>query len=58
MVFAMQVSRSGTLSAGNPAIGGNQASSLRYLHHDHLGSVAAVTDGTTGTVIERLAFDP
>ena len=58
MVFAMQVSRSGTLSAGNPAIGGNQASSLRYLHHDHLGSVAAITDGTTGAVIERLAFDP
>jgi RHS repeat-associated protein len=57
MVFALQVSRSGTLSAGNPAIGGNQASSLRYMHHDHLGSVAAVTSDT-GAVIERLAFDP
>jgi RHS repeat-associated protein len=31
---------------------------LRYFHHDHLGSVAAVTDGITGAVIERLAYDP
>jgi hypothetical protein len=57
MVFALQVSRSGTLSAGNPAIGGNQPSSLRYMHHDHLGSVAAVTN-EAGAVLERLAFDP
>jgi RHS repeat-associated protein len=62
MVFALQVSRApnvagGTLSAGNPAIGANQPSSLRYMHHDHLGSVAAVTN-ETGAVLERLAFDP
>jgi RHS repeat-associated protein len=62
MVFALQVSRApnvagGTLSAGNPAIGANQPSSLRYMHHDHLGSVAVVTN-ETGAVLERLAFDP
>jgi hypothetical protein len=56
MVFALQVSRApnvagGTLSAGNPAIGGNQPSSLRYMHHDHLGSVAAVTN-EAGAVLE------
>jgi RHS repeat-associated protein len=61
-VFALQVSRApnvagGTLSAGNPAIGGNQPSSLRYMHHDHLGSVAVVTN-EAGAVLERLAFDP
>jgi RHS repeat-associated protein len=58
MVFAMQVTRSGTLAAGNAAIGGNLAASLRYFHHDQLGSVAAVSDGITGAVIERLAYDP
>jgi RHS repeat-associated protein len=62
MVFALQVSRApnaagGTLSAGNPAIGANQPSSLRYMHHDHLGSVAVVTN-EAGAVLERLAFDP
>jgi RHS repeat-associated protein len=62
MVFALQVSRApnaagGNLNAGNPAIGANQPSSLRYMHHDHLGSVAVVTN-ETGAVLERLAFDP
>ena len=32
------------------------AETLRYLHHDHLGSVDVVT-GATGTVIERLSYD-
>ena len=64
MVFALQVTRvpnvvGGNLAAGAPSVpGSTQSASLRYLHHDHLGSVAAITDGTTGQVIERLAFDP
>jgi RHS repeat-associated protein len=59
IVFAMQVTRNLSLvAAANPATANTSLASLRYLHHDHLGSVAAVTDGTTGTVIERLAFDP
>jgi hypothetical protein len=37
--------------------GSQQAASLRYFHHDQLGSVAAVTD-EVGNVIERLAYDP
>ena len=32
------------------------ASELRYLHHDHLGSVEAVTD-KHGTVVERFSYD-
>jgi hypothetical protein len=56
MVFAMHVTRSGTLAAGNPSVpGSTQTSSLRYFHHDQLGSIAAVSDGITGAVIERLA---
>ena len=58
MVFAMHVTRTGNLAAGNAAIGANQAVSLRYFHHDQLGSIAAVSDGITGAVIERLAYDP
>ena len=60
MVFALQVTRvpnvvGGNLAAGAPSVpGSTQSASLRYLHHDHLGSVAAITDGTTGQVIERL----
>jgi RHS repeat-associated protein len=60
----MQVTRSGNLAGayapttntGQPS-GNNQASSLRYFHHDHLGSIAAVSD-EAGTVIERMAYDP
>jgi RHS repeat-associated protein len=62
MVFAMHVTRSGNLAAGNAAIGSNQPSSLRYFHHDQLGSIAAITEGNPGAnlgaVIERLAYDP
>ncbi len=50
MVFAMQVTRSGTL-------GNKPVENLQYLHHDHLGSVAVVTDAD-GSVTERLAYDP
>jgi RHS repeat-associated protein len=50
------------LAAGNAAIGGNLATSLRYFHHDQLGSIAAISEGnpgaTLGAVIERLAYDP
>jgi RHS repeat-associated protein len=35
-----------------------QTASLRYMHPDQLGSVAAISDGITGQVIERLAYDP
>jgi YD repeat-containing protein len=64
----MQVTRSGTLAAGNPSVPGSQqaasqqaasqqAASLRYFHHDQLGSVAAVTD-EAGSIVERMAYDP
>jgi RHS repeat-associated protein len=56
MVFAMQVTRTGNLAAGNPSVGNHQASSLRYFHHDHLGSTGAVSD-EAGQVIERMAYD-
>ncbi len=37
--------------------GSTQTASLRYFHHDQLGSIAAVTDAA-GSVIERMAYDP
>jgi RHS repeat-associated protein len=49
-VFALQTTRSGPL-------GTQPASSLRYMHHDHMGSAAATTD-EAGTIVERLAYDP
>jgi RHS repeat-associated protein len=59
ITFAMQVTRSGTLAAGSASVpGSTQTSSLRYFHHDQLGSIAAITDGVTGGEIERLAYDP
>ncbi len=54
MVFAMQITRSGNLAQGGST---KPQESLQYLHTDHLGSVAVVTDDT-GSVSERLAFDP
>jgi hypothetical protein len=52
----MQVTRSASLAAGSPSVpGSTQTASLRYFHHDQLGSVAAVSDGITGLVIERMA---
>jgi RHS repeat-associated protein len=50
IVFALQTTRSGPL-------GTQTASSLRYMHHDHMGSAAATTD-EAGTIVERLAYDP
>lgn len=50
MVFAVRTTRAGSL-------GGQPATSGRYLHHDHLGSIAAISD-ELGAVVERLAFDP
>ena len=49
-VFAMFTSRTGTLN-------GLPATSTSYLQQDHLGSIAAITS-ETGTVTERLAYDP
>ncbi len=57
MVFAMQVTRAGNLATGGTSGTAKPAQSLQYLHHDHLGSVAVVTD-ESGGVIERLAYDP
>jgi RHS repeat-associated protein len=59
MVFALQVTRTGNLAVGSNASvpGSTQTSSLSYFHHDHLGSIAAITD-ETGKVVERLAYDP
>ncbi|MFM9880385.1 MAG: RHS repeat domain-containing protein, partial [Burkholderiaceae bacterium] len=57
MVFALQVTRTGNLATGGTGGSAKPAQSLQYLHADHLGSVAVVTDDS-GSVIERLAFDP
>jgi RHS repeat-associated protein len=58
MVFAMQVTRQGSLAAGSPSVpGSTQTASLRYFHHDQLGSTIAVSD-QAGQVIERMAYDP
>src|SRR5712692_9314011 len=35
----------------------DNTSDVRYLHKDHLGSIDTITD-ETGTVVERLSFDP
>ncbi len=58
MVFALQVTRQGTLSAGSSQVpGSTQTASLCYMHHDHLGSIAAITDENRN-VVERLVYDP
>ena len=57
MVFAMQVKRAGNTASGGTSGTAKPQQSLQYLHHDHLGSVAVVTDDT-GSVVERLAYDP
>ena len=54
MVFAMQVTRTGAIDNSNPL---KAASTLSYFHHDHLGSIAAISNAQ-GAVVERLAFDP
>ncbi|OOG37302.1 RHS repeat domain-containing protein, partial [Polaromonas sp. A23] len=50
LVFAMFVQRTGTLGSTAPT-------ATNYFHHDHLGSMVAVSD-ENGAVIERMAFDP
>ncbi len=50
MTFALYVKREGSLN-------GKPATTVSYLHHDHLGSVAVITN-ETGAVSERLAYDP
>jgi RHS repeat-associated protein len=57
MVFAMQVTRQGNLATGGTAGTARPAQSLSYMHVDHLGSVSVLTDDT-GSVVERMAFDP
>ncbi len=63
-MFALQVTRTGNPAAGAPNTAGSpsvpgstQTSTLSYFHHDHLGSIAAISD-ETGKVVERLAYDP
>lgn len=48
--FALFTSRTGTLN-------GLPATTTSYFQHDHLGSIAAISD-ETGAVTERLAYDP
>lgn len=48
--FALHTQREGTLN-------GTPAKSVSYFHHDHLGSLAAITN-EAGAVVERLAYDP
>ncbi len=50
ITFALYVKREGGLN-------GQSAASVRYFHHDHLGSIASITD-ENGVVVERLAYDP
>ncbi|EJL79761.1 RHS repeat-associated core domain protein containing protein [Polaromonas sp. CF318] len=50
VVFALFVQRTG-------ALGSTPATATSYFHHDHLGSVTAISN-ETGAVIERMAFDP
>ncbi|WP_439590393.1 RHS repeat-associated core domain-containing protein, partial [Hydrogenophaga sp.] len=51
ITFALYVKREGNNLNGKPA------TSTSYFHHDHLGSIAVITD-ESGTVVERLAYDP
>jgi RHS repeat-associated protein len=50
MVFAMQSVRTQGNSTPIDA-------PLRYFHHDHLGSIAAISN-ETGDIVERMAYDP
>lgn len=49
-VFAQFTKRAGNLNA-------KPAQQVSYFHHDHLGSLAVITN-EAGQVIERLAYDP
>jgi RHS repeat-associated protein len=53
MVFALQVTR--TLTSGTSTTAAT--ATLSYFHHDHLGSIAAVSNAQ-GVITERLAYDP
>ena len=50
VTFALYVQREGNLN-------GKPATSTSYFHHDHLGSIAAVSNAA-GVVVERMAYDP
>lgn len=49
-VFAQYTKREGNLN-------GKPAQQVSYFHHDHLGSLAVITN-EAGQVVERLAYDP
>lgn len=48
--FALHTQREGNL-------GGKPPKAVSYFHHDHLGSLAVISNAA-GTVVERLAYDP
>lgn len=50
ITFALYVKREGNLN-------GKPATSISYFHHDHLGSIAAVSN-EAGAIVERMAYDP
>ncbi len=50
ITFALYVKREGNLN-------GKSVTSISYFHHDHLGSIAAVSN-EAGAVVERMAYDP
>jgi RHS repeat-associated protein len=50
MSFALYVKREGNLN-------GKPSTSISYFHHDHLGSIAVISN-ELGVVTERLAYDP
>jgi len=39
------------------SLAGQKPTATRYFHHDHLGSIAAISD-EGGRLVERLAYDP
>jgi RHS repeat-associated protein len=53
MVFALHTTRTNVTGTGTVT----GVTTLRYFHHDHLGSIAAISN-ETGQVVERLAYDP
>jgi RHS repeat-associated protein len=38
-------------------LGSDSSIVTRYFHTDNLGSIAVITDGTTGAVVERDSYD-
>lgn len=57
ITFGLAVIRTGTGISSTATDPQKRPTQLSYFHQDHLGSIAAITDGV-GKVIERLAYDP